>query len=143
MLDEEERFATAVAVLLDPATGSVEWVNAGHEPPVLRRAGAALDELHVTGPLVCSLTTYSCGAWETGRTMLGPGDLLVCHTDGLSEARNGDGDLLGGDAVRRVLRELPRPTPQEAVRALHLAADRHDTDWTRDDITILAAALTP
>ncbi|MFC8454186.1 PP2C family protein-serine/threonine phosphatase [Kitasatospora sp. NPDC057223] len=138
---EEERFATLTVAVLDPAAGSLSWVNAGHEPPLLRRADGTVEELAVTGPLVSSLIEDPRTAWETHRTRIGVGDLLVLHTDGLSEARGRQGAQLGGDAVRTVLRDLPAPTPKGAVRALYVAAEQHGTDWARDDITILAAAL--
>ncbi len=138
---EEERFATLTIAVMDPAAETLTWVNAGHEPPLLRRADGTVEELAVTGPLVSSLIDDPRTAWETQHSRIRPGDLLVLHTDGLNEARSGQGVQLGGDAVRAVLRDLPSPAPKAAVRALYVAAEQHGTDWARDDITILAAAL--
>ncbi len=144
--DEDERFATLAILTLDPGTGALEWVNAGHEPPLLLRADGTIEELAPTGPLVGSLIDDPVSAWTTRRARLAVGDLLVLYTDGLTEARNCHGAQLGTDALRAVLRALPhgtprRTSPEEVVRALYLAAEEHGTDWARDDVTILAAAL--
>lgn len=142
LTDEEERFSTLALVRIDPRTGSLQWLNAGHDEPLLRRANGAVERLSTTGPLVSSLIPGTAEPWEARTTRFAPGDLVVLTTDGLTEARNPAGAEFGEDAVSDCVRSLPDGTsPGGAVRALYLAAERHGTDWRRDDITIVAAAL--
>ncbi|MER8185066.1 PP2C family protein-serine/threonine phosphatase [Kitasatospora sp. NPDC094015] len=140
---EEERFATLAIVLVDPAAGTLSWLNAGHEAPFLRRADGTVERLATTGPLVSSLTSGTERPWVVHRTAFEPGDLVLLATDGLTEARNPSAEEFGGDAVADLLRDLPAADPRAAVRTLYLAAEQHGTDWGRDDMTILAATLTP
>ncbi|MFC9331895.1 SpoIIE family protein phosphatase [Kitasatospora sp. NPDC057015] len=143
LADEDERFVTLAIAVLDPADGILTWVNAGHEPPLVRRADGRIESLDATGPLVSSMITPAERPWDTARTRLAPDDLLVLVTDGLTEARAAGGEEFGPDRVRQTLHELRDPGAQDAVRALYLAADRHGIDWQRDDITVLAARLAP
>jgi hypothetical protein len=152
LTDEDERFTTLVLLRIDPRERSLEWLNAGHEEPFLHRSGGGGDEsgavegaverLAATGPLVSSLIPDAADTWTVRRTSFAPGDTVVLCTDGLTEARNADGVQLGEQAVEDCLRRLPSGTPLEVVRGLYLAAERHGTDWQRDDITIVAATAT-
>ncbi|MEU9336658.1 PP2C family protein-serine/threonine phosphatase [Streptomyces sp. NPDC048290] len=138
---EEERFTTLVVAVLDAGRSTVTWVNAGHEEPFLRRAGGTVERLAPTGPLVHPLLAAPRGTWRTRTTRLGPGDLLVLSTDGLTEGRGPDGSDFGGDRATRALGALTDPEPRAAVAALYSAAERFALDWTRDDVSVLAAAF--
>ncbi|MFE4663662.1 PP2C family protein-serine/threonine phosphatase [Streptomyces sp. NPDC056716] len=140
---EEERFTTLAIAVLDPERTTVHWVNAGHEEPFLRRADGTVERLETTGPFVHPFLAAPPGTWQTRTTRLGPGDLLVLSTDGLTEGRSGSGEQFGGDRVARVLADLSEPAPQAAVTALYAAAERFPLDWARDDVSLLAAAPTP
>src|SRR5262249_22798559 len=48
-------FATMLFAILDPRTGDLAWVNGGHEPPIVRRRGGAVERLMPTGPAVGAL----------------------------------------------------------------------------------------
>jgi serine phosphatase RsbU (regulator of sigma subunit)/CHASE3 domain sensor protein len=141
LMYEEERFVTLAVVVINPVEQAVLWVNAGHEPPFLRRADGGVERLDCTGPLVSSLAAVDEVPWALRRTSFRPGDALVLITDGLTEARNEQGQELGDQAVAEILRNLEAVDPPSVVRALYLAAERHGTDWQRDDVTILAAVL--
>lgn len=79
------RFTTAFLAELDPATGELTWINAGHNWPVLRRSSGAFERLEIGGlPLGISKTAR----YESGATTLASGDLLLIFTDGLVEAEN-------------------------------------------------------
>jgi serine phosphatase RsbU (regulator of sigma subunit) len=140
---EDERFVTLAVAVLDPTAGTLQWVNAGHEPPLLRRADGTIERLDATGPLVSSMIDPSGRPWDTARTHLAPGDLLVLATDGLSEARNAQGEEFGTDRIEQALRAMTATDPQSAIAGLYGAADRHGIDWQRDDVTVLAARVTP
>jgi serine phosphatase RsbU (regulator of sigma subunit)/CHASE3 domain sensor protein len=141
LMDEDERFLTLSIIILEPARQMLSWVNAGHEPPFLRRADGRVERLEPTGPLVSCLVTADQAPWAVHQTPFSLGDLVVISTDGLTEARNAQGQLLGDEKVEEILSALTDTDPHAAVRTLFLAADRHGTDWRRDDVTVLAAAL--
>ncbi len=81
------RFTTAFLAELDPATGDLTYLCAGHNPPILKRENGALERLKSDNiPLGIELNED----YKTGTTRLAPRDLLVIYTDGVTEARNED-----------------------------------------------------
>lgn len=79
------RFTTAFLAELEPATGRLSYVNAGHNWPVLRRISGAFERLEAGG---LPLGIQPAARYESGTTTLVPGDLLLIFTDGLVEAEN-------------------------------------------------------
>ncbi|MFD7732430.1 PP2C family protein-serine/threonine phosphatase [Kitasatospora phosalacinea] len=135
---DDEHFTTLVLARIDPRTGRLSWLNAGHEQPFLRRADGTVERLAPTGPLLHPLIEPGPGTWTERSTPFRPGDLLLLCTDGLTEGRGPDGEF-GEQRVADLLAALPESTPDAAVRALHAEADRFGLDWRRDDVTALAA----
>jgi sigma-B regulation protein RsbU (phosphoserine phosphatase) len=78
-------FATLFFAVLDPASGSLVYINCGHNPPVLRRARGGYRLLAPTGP---ALGLLPDSVFDLGRVRLHGGDLLFAYTDGLPEARD-------------------------------------------------------
>ncbi len=76
------RFATLFVGILDPASGRLDYVNAGHEPPLVLRADGTLGAGKPTGVPVALLDE---GVWDTASLDLGPGDLMALFTDGITE----------------------------------------------------------
>ena len=126
-------------LVIDPATDTLSWCNAGHHPAIIvtRDKEAALCE--PTGPLV------SCPGRgvERAQLPLRAGDVVVAFTDGLVESRNADGDELESSKVSQFIRGMDAPVrenPEELISRL-LAQVRHRAaDWRRDDVTLVAAA---
>jgi serine phosphatase RsbU (regulator of sigma subunit) len=83
------RFTTAFLADIDPVTGALTYINAGHNVPILRRAAGAIERLDAGGlPLgIRAEAGYECGALT-----LEPGDLLVVFTDGVVDAENTRGE---------------------------------------------------
>ena len=79
------RFTTAFLAELEPATGCLSYVNAGHNWPVLRHVSGVVDRLE-TGGLPLGITPSA--RYECGTATLAAKDLLVIFTDGLVEAEN-------------------------------------------------------
>ncbi|MER6678033.1 PP2C family protein-serine/threonine phosphatase [Streptomyces sp. NPDC000983] len=135
---EDERFTTLVIAVLDPARHRLSWLSAGHEIALLRHADGTVEELEPTGPVIGPFLTSPDDVWDVRQRPLAPGDLIVLATDGLTEARDRDGTMLGREAVSDTVSRAGND-PEEVVDALYRATARHDADWNRDDITILAA----
>lgn len=97
----DEQFITFFAGVYDPVSGIMEYVNAGHNPPVVIHADGASETLETGGLLLGVLETAH---YERGRSQLRGGDLLLLYTDGVSEALDPGEEEFGEqrmlDAVR-------------------------------------------
>jgi serine phosphatase RsbU (regulator of sigma subunit)/type II secretory pathway predicted ATPase ExeA len=109
-------FVTAFYGVLDPVAGELVYCNAGHPPPIVLRSGtSAVEELTRTG---MALGASPDEAWRAERLRLAPGDLLVCYTDGLPDAKNSQQDFFGRQRALEVLRSQARRTAPEVQEAL-------------------------
>jgi len=120
---DRRAFMSLFCGLLDPATGRLEYVCAGHPFPLLRRLDGAVEELGL-GSLPLGMRADVEPA--LGEATIGPGDLLVLYTDGVPEELSPDGEAFGFDRVRSLVAHGGR------AQALHdrLAAEmeRHRGD---------------
>jgi phosphoserine phosphatase RsbU/P len=87
-----EKYATAFLGVLTPETGRLRYTNAGHNPPLVVRAGGTVEELASTGVPLGLLPAAQYGA---GEVILSPGDTLVLYTDGLAEAMDPESEEYG------------------------------------------------
>lgn len=94
-----DRFATAFLARLDVRRGVLTYANAGHNPALLLRATGETERLARTGLPLAVLPGSSYAAREI---VLGGGDLLVIYSDGLTEARNLEGEEYGLERLERV-----------------------------------------
>jgi sigma-B regulation protein RsbU (phosphoserine phosphatase) len=129
------RFLTLFAAVHDAGTGHLEYVNAGHVPPLVARPGG-IRELERGG---LPLGLVEDARHEVRRVPLGPQDLLFAFTDGLTEARDGRGEFFGAERVAATLALRPGGGPAEQVHAVTDALIAFaGEDATRDDLTLLA-----
>src|SRR6187399_2715169 len=82
------RFITLFLATLNPATGELSYVNAGQNPPMLRRSTGRYETLRTGG---IALGMFDNAEYESGHTVLGPGDVIVMYSDGVTEAENIEG----------------------------------------------------
>jgi len=115
---EDGVFVTASLLVLNAETGEVRVATAGHPAPLLRRAAGNVAPVPVgTGlPLGVAATTV----FPTSAFALGPGDVAVLYTDGVTEAADRSGALLGEERMKKAV-AAAAGTP-EAVRGALLAA---------------------
>lgn len=83
---ETNMFASLFVALLDPLSGAVTYVNAGHNPPLLLGAGGTYQTLAGTSMVVGLVAEAS---FRAARFAMAPGDTLLVYTDGVTEASNG------------------------------------------------------
>jgi len=95
-------FASVFFGLLDPVTGVLSYLNAGHEAPVIFRADGTQDILEVTGGV---LGLFPGARFGVAEALLQPGDLLFAYTDGVNEAKDSQGEQFGDDRIQAS--ELP------------------------------------
>lgn len=116
-------------------TGELVYANAGHEPPLLRRADGGQELLESTGPL---LGMEVEPAFEERATRLAAGDALFLMTDGVTEARNNDGQFLGERGTWMMLdAALRAETVKEALESIDSALTGYIGDNARDDIAMM------
>ena len=131
---EANMFATAFLAIIDPATGALDYVNAGHDPALLATADGRVSELKGTGPALGLLPELG---FASGSVLLDPGDTLVLYTDGIVEARNRHGGVFGIERLAQVLEE-PVASAADAKHKIldHLHAFTDGADQA-DDVTVL------
>jgi adenylate cyclase len=131
-------FVTAFAGVLDARNGRLEYINAGHEPPYVRRPGGTTFRLELAGGP--PLGTMDAFEYPHGERTMVPGEWLCVVTDGVTEAMNSKLELFTAAKLKDVLDAEPVlewPTEvvkrsQEAVRVFSAGAD------PADDLTLLA-----
>jgi sigma-B regulation protein RsbU (phosphoserine phosphatase) len=109
------RFTTAFLAEFDPATRALTYINAGHNPPILRRNSGAIERLSNGG---LPLGMWTDKSYETGNVILQPGDWLVIFTDGVAEAENGLKEEYGEPRMLNVLQAGAGATPDELLRRM-------------------------
>jgi sigma-B regulation protein RsbU (phosphoserine phosphatase) len=107
----QNRYATFFLGTYDSASRVLRYVNAGHNAPMLIRAGGEVVRLEVGG---CVVGLMRAGSWESGKVKLERGDLLVAFTDGISEAMNNVDDEWGEERLIEAARAM-RGIPAKAI----------------------------
>ncbi|MGW8271454.1 MAG: PP2C family protein-serine/threonine phosphatase, partial [Burkholderiales bacterium] len=101
----ETMFVTLFVGILDLVTGTVEYCNAGHEPPFVGGAGRSLERFPIAeGPPLCVVEDF---AYETNYRELAPGQWICVLSDGVTEATSARGELFGAARVEAALGTLP------------------------------------
>jgi sigma-B regulation protein RsbU (phosphoserine phosphatase) len=129
------RFTTAVVAEYEPATRTLTYVNAGHNNPILLRAGSGVERLD-RGGLPFGISGEA--KYDVATTQLAPGDFLLIFTDGLVEAVNERGDEYGEDRLLAVLPALRQYNANDGVTALMNELNRFTgMAHQHDDITCM------
>ncbi|NOT40453.1 MAG: CHASE2 domain-containing protein [Alphaproteobacteria bacterium] len=134
----EMLFITMFAGVLDLDTGEVEFCNAGHDAPfVLRPGGAPEAVVAEGGPPLCVVEDFG---YKTEHLRLKPGQTLCVTTDGVAEAMDASGALLGSARTKEILAAIPRDAnATEVVDELYKAVGRFvGAAEASDDLTVLA-----
>ena len=135
-----EQFATFFLAHLDLGSRRLSYANAGHNYPVLFRAGGGHEVLDHGGPLIGIQDSV---AYEESAVSLGPGDRLLLYTDGISEAANPSGELFGEERLCRLVESMPTNLPSRAVtqRILEDLRRHAGTAEQADDMTLVVIQM--
>ncbi|MCB1741490.1 MAG: SpoIIE family protein phosphatase [Gammaproteobacteria bacterium] len=126
-------------VLIEPQHGRITYANAGHPPGLVYRTDGKLEALEPLDPILGALT-HEESTFSTISLSWHPGDLLVLYTDGITEARDTDGNLLGWDFLHSQLRALPRNNAIEVRDGVLSGFERQrGLGAADDDVTLLVA----
>jgi serine phosphatase RsbU (regulator of sigma subunit) len=135
-LYEGDAFVTALLARLTLDSGLLEWVSAGHPPPLLWRTGRVVGELECTPSLPLGL---SGACRQVATAALQPGDQVLLFTDGVIEGRSIEGEEFGVDRLAQLWERISatgRP-PEEVLRELVAEITTHSAGRLRDDATLL------
>ena len=129
-------FVTTWMGVLEISTGKFIYVNAGHNPPLLKRAGGEYAWLNSRPGFV--LAGMEGMRYQENVLELAPGDQLYLYTDGVTEATNRDNELFGEERLLAALNEEPGLSVYELLPKIKKRIDDFAGDAEQfDDITML------
>lgn len=129
------RFITFFVGELDPATGMLKYINAGHNPPLVGRADGTVEELDSGG---FPLGIMPNAEFELGQITLSQGEVLIVFSDGVSEAENNLGEEFGVERLSQVVRtNLSRSAAGLRDKIESSLSDFTGTAPANDDITLV------
>jgi serine phosphatase RsbU (regulator of sigma subunit)/FixJ family two-component response regulator len=134
----EDKFITFFYCLLDAASGTLTYANAGHNAPILIRSNGAALQLERGGTVLGPFPEWE---FEQGETELRSGDRVLLFTDGITEVRNSDGEEFGEERLNDLLianRALGAEELQKAV--MSTVANFSGGDF-QDDATLIVLSV--
>ncbi len=130
-----ETFITFFVGVFEPNTGSMDFINAGHNPPLLVRYDGSVERLRARG---VALGVVSDIGFEQGHTLLRRGDRVLLYTDGITEATNPQNELYSERRlVDHVLRHAGLTASSFATSLLTAIGEFTSGREIDDDVTIL------
>ena len=134
-----DKFATLFVGILNTDDLVFQYVNAGHDPPFLLRAGGKLHELREGGPIV----GFKQGlAFLSGEEELDSGDLLVMFTDGVTETQRAPEEFFGRERLTAEIRNHREKSPRELIRRIQNTLESFQGDQPQhDDVTLVVARI--
>ncbi len=138
--NDAEMFVTVWLGILDLNTGLMTCSNAGHEYPVLRRAGGEYELIKDKHGFV--LAGMEDSRYKEYELSLKPGDKLFLYTDGVAEATDANNELFGTDRMLTSLNAAAELSPKETLNAMRRDIDQFVGDAPQfDDITMISFEL--
>ncbi len=131
------KYITFFYAVLEAVHMRLDYCNAGHNPPILRRRDGALERLGEGGPV---LGVLAGAAYTAGAVELRPGDCLVLYTDGISEAFNPEGEEFGEERLIHSLNE-PAGIAEERRQRIMVAVTQFSNGNFHDDATMMIASM--
>ena len=136
----DNRYATFFYGELDPVSRRLDYVNAGHNAPMLFRvSNGHMERLPATGPVVGLVTA---GQYEQRSVQLQPRDLLLVFSDGISEAMNRDDEEWGETRLAEAVRTAVASRACELIDRLFVSADAFAAGAIQhDDMTVVVVRM--
>ena len=128
------RYATLFYGVFDEATRALQYVNAGHNPPMVLRRDRSVLRLESGGPPVGMFPNWT---YKEGAVRLDPGDLVLAFTDGVTEAVNPTGEEWGEEGLLRAVAEHDAQSADEMVEGIFRSMDEFSLGHQTDDATVM------
>ena len=134
--NEAAMFVTLFYAVLDPETGTLQYANGGHNPPLIVRPGGESTLLPMTGGV--ALGVMSGFTFRQDEVTLAPGEIAVLYTDGVSEAMDANDEEFGVERLQAVFTERQPQNAREVSEAVFDAVHAFAGETPQsDDITCL------
>lgn len=138
--NDEGMFVTAWMGVLEISTGHMVFVNAGHNPPLIRQGNGKWEYLKQRPGFV--LAGMEDIRYKSGELQLNPGDALYLYTDGVTEATNTDEMLYGEARLKVILDTADYDTSEQQLASIKEDVEMFVGDAPQfDDITMLVLKL--
>lgn len=131
---EAGMFVTVFYGIIEPHTGHMRYCCAGHNPPLLFRADGEVETLHTPGIALGVLENI---ALEEREVCIAPGDVVVCYTDGVTEAINAAEEPFGVERLSATVAAMRTGRAQSILEAITEALGRHAEGPLYDDVTLV------
>lgn len=128
------KYVTLFYAVIDPPHRQMLYVNAGHMPPLLLRAGGKIDRLEEGG---VPLGMFKSPKYFEGHVSLEPGDTLVLYTDGVIETADDHDDFYGTSRLIDEMRAGRTDSATELCSSIMSAVRRHGGSARQDDRTLV------
>ena len=134
------RYATFFFGQYDATTRVLDYVNCGHNPPMVFRQSGAVIRLDTGGPVIGLIEQ---ARYSQGSTTLQDGDVLVAFTDGISEAMNGRDEEWGEERLAAAVLPARSQTARHLIETIMQEADTFVAGARQyDDMTVVVVRLT-
>jgi serine phosphatase RsbU (regulator of sigma subunit) len=134
---QPEQFITFFVGVYDPKARRLDFVNAGHNPPLAVSRSGEVVELFDGGVLLGAVPDFP---YQQGMLSVSPGDVVFLYTDGLSESTRPDGKMFGEERIKQFLVKHVELTPQQLLAELEKDVNGFvGGAHLSDDFTLVAA----
>jgi serine phosphatase RsbU (regulator of sigma subunit) len=139
-----DRFVTMASAVLDPASHTVTFVNAGHPSPLLyRRASGTFSECVPRRTAGLALGIMEGHRYDSCQVTLQPGDTILVFSDGIPDANNVREEPFTAAAILNALKGVQSPSPRTIIERLLKVVEQHAAGAKQnDDITMVALGRT-
>ena len=132
----EDSYATLFYADYDDANHCLRYANCGHNPPLLVRANGDVERLGATATVLGLFTNWTC---EVKKVSIGPGDLLVIYTDGVTEAPDQAREEFGESRLLEIVRAHQQQPVKEILSAILDEVQQFSGASQADDLTLVIA----
>jgi sigma-B regulation protein RsbU (phosphoserine phosphatase) len=129
-----DRYATLFYGVFDEATRALQYVNAGHNPPIVIRRDRSVVRLESGGPPVGMFPNWT---YEEGGVQLSPGDVVLAYTDGVTEAVDAAGEEWGVEGLLSAAAARDTQSADEMVEGIFRSMDEFSLGRQTDDATVI------
>lgn len=135
--NESSMFVTFFIGIINIDTGKINYTNAGHNPPVMMRAGGSLKFFEITKDIPIGL--FEDFSYQEKETHLEPHDKIFLYTDGITEAENNKEELYSEEQLMRCLSIHIREEPKSLIHHVATNVQEHVANHIQsDDLTMLS-----
>ncbi|HET6931931.1 MAG TPA: SpoIIE family protein phosphatase [Candidatus Acidoferrum sp.] len=134
----DDSYATLFYADYDDANHLLRYANCGHNPPLLVRANGNIERLEATATVLGLFPDWDC---EVKQISIGPGDLLVIYTDGVTEAPNQASEEFGEGRLRTIIRRHAQRPVTELLSVILDEVQKFSGASQADDVTLVIARV--